>query len=60
MSTHRRRAALAVEPVNHGNALQPRAIHVECVQQCRQPREADAVAVFRQVEHHSRPMATKL
>ena len=58
---HRRRTALAVRAGHHHrNALQPRAIDCERVQQFGHAREADAVAVFRQVEHYSSPMAEKV
>ncbi len=61
LSAHRRRAALAVRAGHHHrDALQPRAIDSERFQQCGHAREADAVAVFRQVEHYSSPMAEKV
>ena len=61
LSAHRRRAALAVRAGHHHrDALQPRAIDCERFQQRRHAREADAIAVFRQVEHYSSPIATKL
>src|ERR1043165_708289 len=57
---HRRRAALAVRASHHhGDALQPCAIDTERFQQCGHAREANAIAVFRQVEHYSNPMAEK-
>ena len=58
---HRRRAALAVRAGHHHrNALQPRAIDSERFQQFGHARQADAIAVFRQVEHYSNPMAEKV
>ena len=61
LSAHRRRAALAVRARHHHrDALQPRAIDSERFQQSGHAREADAVAVFRQVEHYSSPMAEKV
>ena len=61
LSAHRRRAALAVRAGHHHrDALQPRAIDSERFQQSGHAREADAVAVFRQVEHYSSPMAEKV
>ena len=61
LSAHRRRAALAVRTRHHDrDALQPRAIDAERFQQSGHAREANAVAVFRQVEHYSSPMAEKV
>ncbi len=58
---HRRRTALAVRAGHHHrDALQPRAIDSERFQQSGHAREADAIAVFREVEHYSSPMAEKV
>ena len=55
---HRRRAALAVRAGHHDRvALQPGAIDAEHIEQFGQAREADAVAIFRQVKHSSNPIA---
>jgi hypothetical protein len=40
--------------------LQSRAIDSERFQQSGHACEADAIAVFRQVEHYSSPMAVKV
>src|SRR2546423_9792693 len=58
---HRRGTALAVRAGHHHrDTLQPRAPDSERFQQSGHSREADAVAVFRQVEHYSSPMAEKV
>ena len=54
----RRGRALAVRPGHHHrDALQPGAIHRERVEQRGQPRQANAVAVFRQVKQCNSPIA---
>ena len=58
---HGCRAALAVRAGDHDrDALQPRAIDVERVQQFGHAREAKTVTVFRKIEHYSSPMAEKV
>src|SRR4051794_30923032 len=55
---HRGRTALAVRTAHDNRlALQPPAIDTQYIEQFAKPRQADAVAIFRQVKHYNNPIA---